>query len=289
MACAFPQLDEGRCVSEELLAGRCERRAALVADEQRPAQPLFERTHAGADGCLADVKLLSRAHEALRPDDGEKRSCELDVHCRPVSKNYAAKYRLYSFVSRDGTSTIPPGKGKPAIVGSLKLHRSRLSSPPCFKDEMESHCAEHQPDDLPRWRRSQRDRLIADRLGLGVAIRSLYARQIAERLNRFLPDLTGRTVSGFWPFKGEPDLRPWLTSLTMRRARGALPVIAEGIVYLTNTPQTGAFSRLKPNLGGHSLPRHEPRNLDLANLRAGRLSRPMAVSLVAGPRVAGHY
>src|SRR5680860_542964 len=145
MACAFPQLDEGRCVSEELLAGRCERRAALVADEQRPAQPLFERTHAGADGCLADVKLLSRAHEALRPDDGEKRSCELDVHCRPVSKNYAAKYRLYSFVSRDGTSTIPPGKGKPAIVGSLKLHRSRLSSPPCFKDEMESHCAEHQP------------------------------------------------------------------------------------------------------------------------------------------------
>lgn len=107
------------------------------------------------------------------------------------------------------------------------MRRSRPSSPPCFLDEMESHCAEHQPDDLPSWRRSQRDRLIADRLGLGVAIRSLYARQIVERLNRFLPDLTGRTVSGYWPFKGEPDLRPWLTSLTMRRARGALPVIAE--------------------------------------------------------------
>src|SRR5680860_1583799 len=86
MACAFPQLDEGRCVSEELLAGRCERRAALVADEQRPAQPLFERTHAGADGCLADVKLLSRAHEALRPDDGEKRSCEFYVHINELAK-----------------------------------------------------------------------------------------------------------------------------------------------------------------------------------------------------------
>jgi len=92
---------------------------------------------------------------------------------------------------------------------------------------MESHCAEHQPDDLPRWRRTQRDRLIADRLGLGLAIRSLYARQIVERLNRFLPNLTDRTVSGYWPCKGEPDLRPWLTSLTIRCARGALPVIAE--------------------------------------------------------------
>ena len=92
---------------------------------------------------------------------------------------------------------------------------------------MENHCAEHQPDDLPRWRRSQRDRLITDRLGLGVAIRNLYARQIIERLNRFFPDLTGRTVSGYWPFKGEPDLRPWLTSLTLRSARGALPVITE--------------------------------------------------------------
>ncbi|ODR97452.1 hypothetical protein AUC71_04130 [Methyloceanibacter marginalis] len=106
------------------------------------------------------------------------------------------------------------------------MRRSRLSSPPCFLDELESQ-AEDQPDDLPRWRRTQRDRLIADRLGLGVAIRSLYARQMAERLNRFLPDLTNCTVSGYWPCKGEPDLRPWLSSLGIRGARGALPVIVE--------------------------------------------------------------
>ena len=46
-----------------------------------------------------------------------------------------------------------------------------------------------------------------------------------------MPDLANRTVSGYWPCKGEPDLRPWLASLTMRWARAALPVITE-----RNTP-----------------------------------------------------
>lgn len=81
------------------------------------------------------------------------------------------------------------------------------------------------PRDLQPWRRTQRDRLIAERLDVAVDIRNLYARQITERLNDLLPDLTGRTISGYWPCKGEPDLRPWLTSLGMRSARAALPVI----------------------------------------------------------------
>lgn len=107
------------------------------------------------------------------------------------------------------------------------MRRRRLSSPPCFLDETESTLVPDQPpDDLQRWRRAQRDRLITERVGVGLAIRNLYARQISERLNHFLPDLADQTVSGYWPCKGEPDLRPWLTSLGMRCARAALPVIA---------------------------------------------------------------
>lgn len=94
--------------------------------------------------------------------------------------------------------------------------------------EMESNVVEcRSPDDLKRWRRTQRERLIAERLDVGPAIRNLYAREISERLNQFLPSLADRTVSGYWPCKGEPDLRPWLTSLRTRFGRAALPVIAQ--------------------------------------------------------------
>ena len=81
------------------------------------------------------------------------------------------------------------------------------------------------PQDLALWRKAERDRLIEDRLGLNPDLRSLYARQIVERLNHILPSLSGLIVSGYWPFKGEPDLRPWLTTLTLKGARAALPVI----------------------------------------------------------------
>jgi 5,10-methenyltetrahydrofolate synthetase len=32
-------------------------------------------------------------------------------------------------------------------------------------------------------------------------------------------------VSAYWPFRGEPDLRPWLEELRRRGARTALPVV----------------------------------------------------------------
>jgi 5-formyltetrahydrofolate cyclo-ligase len=39
--------------------------------------------------------------------------------------------------------------------------------------------------------------------------------------------LSGRTVSAYWPFRGEPDLRPWIQGLTDLGARFALPVVVE--------------------------------------------------------------
>lgn len=107
-------------------------------------------------------------------------------------------------------------KGEPAAAGSWKMRH----------DEFEgSSRACPPPENLTRWRRTQREGLIADRLGIDFAIRNHYARQISERLTELLADLDGQTVSGYWPLKGEPDLRPWLTSLTDRGGHAALPVI----------------------------------------------------------------
>lgn len=40
-------------------------------------------------------------------------------------------------------------------------------------------------------------------------------------------DVNGRIVSVYWPFRGEPDLRPWMNSLIARGGMCALPVVIE--------------------------------------------------------------
>ncbi|WP_069096169.1 5-formyltetrahydrofolate cyclo-ligase [Methyloligella halotolerans] len=84
---------------------------------------------------------------------------------------------------------------------------------------------EQPPYHLQRWRQIQRHRLIDERLSLSPEIRGFYARQIIEKLNQFLPIVKDLTVSGYWPCKGEPDLRPWLKSLHRGAGRAALPVV----------------------------------------------------------------
>ena len=53
------------------------------------------------------------------------------------------------------------------------------------------------------------------------------ARKIAEGLDAAIGDVSGRTVSLYWPFRGEPDLRPWMASVIARGGRTALPVVVE--------------------------------------------------------------
>ncbi|MEY4761846.1 MAG: hypothetical protein RLZZ200_1702 [Pseudomonadota bacterium] len=75
------------------------------------------------------------------------------------------------------------------------------------------------------WRRDERQRLIADRLRTPVSDRQIASERIATHLDALLVDLEGRVVSGYWPQRGEPDLRPWLASLVGRGIRCALPVV----------------------------------------------------------------
>ncbi|WMT72066.1 5-formyltetrahydrofolate cyclo-ligase [Bradyrhizobium sp. Ash2021] len=81
--------------------------------------------------------------------------------------------------------------------------------------------------DVLRWRKAERARLIKERLEMSTSTRKSYSDLIAELLDVAIGDLSGRVVSGYWPFRGEPDLRGWLERLESRGGRCALPVVIE--------------------------------------------------------------
>ena len=104
------------------------------------------------------------------------------------------------------------------------------ASPPCFMREVDPAYFGFAPPSPPTqsvvaWRKVQRERLIADRLALSAAFRGDAAAKIARALDTLSGDLGGRVVSAYWPFRGEPNLRPWLASLQVRGAHTALPVV----------------------------------------------------------------
>jgi 5-formyltetrahydrofolate cyclo-ligase len=108
----------------------------------------------------------------------------------------------------------------------------RTASPVCFLHELEPDASggfaavdPEQRRDVVRWRRAERERLIAARLALGATERAARAARNAEHLNALLGDLRGHVVSVWMPFRGEPDLRPWMAQAAARGAITALPVV----------------------------------------------------------------
>ncbi|MFN3548182.1 MAG: 5-formyltetrahydrofolate cyclo-ligase [Mesorhizobium sp.] len=77
------------------------------------------------------------------------------------------------------------------------------------------------------WRKAERERLIAARLTIPAETRAGFAARIAAGLDAAVGDPRGRVVSLYWPFRGEPDLRPWLASIVERGGVAALPVVVE--------------------------------------------------------------
>src|SRR5690606_19028954 len=84
---------------------------------------------------------------------------------------------------------------------------------------------------LMAWRRAERERLLDMRMKMSVADRQQASRQIEERLDAYCRDrgllAPGRIVSGYWPLRGEPDLRPWLIRLNEEGMVTVLPVVVE--------------------------------------------------------------
>ena len=128
---------------------------------------------------------------------------------------------------------------------------SRLASPTCMPAAVAppycdpDYVDAEQARDVARWRKAERQRLRAERDGMSVADRVAVGEALCAHLLRFLGDrfgsLEGRVFSGYWPIKGEPDLRPVLTSLHRAGARVALPLVEvkqAPLVFRRWTPET---------------------------------------------------
>ncbi|MBS3647569.1 5-formyltetrahydrofolate cyclo-ligase [Pseudaminobacter sp. 19-2017] len=107
------------------------------------------------------------------------------------------------------------------------------ASPPCFMHEVEGLAEPTNPADpvlwadVRRWRKAKRERLIAARLEISADRRAEMSARIAEGIDAAIGSPAGKTVSLYWPFRGEPDLRGWMASLVARGGRPALPVVIE--------------------------------------------------------------
>ena len=106
------------------------------------------------------------------------------------------------------------------------------TAPPSFMHELaaDSRDAQSPPDawsEVSKWRRAERERLISERLALAPEERQVRSGRIASMLDLTIGKFSGRIVGTYWPFRGEPDLRPWMASLVARGGTPALPLVVE--------------------------------------------------------------
>jgi 5,10-methenyltetrahydrofolate synthetase len=98
--------------------------------------------------------------------------------------------------------------------------------------------------DVAHWRRAERTRLADLREGLGQTERAQASRSICGHLTTLLAARglgRGTVLAGFWPIRGEPDLRPLLSDLHGAGVAIALPVVetrAAPLVFRHWTPET---------------------------------------------------
>lgn len=109
-----------------------------------------------------------------------------------------------------------------------------FASPPCFMHELDPDFRATPPAgdrrteaDVARWRKAERERLIEARRAIPLDARTAMTANIAAGLDRLLGEVAGLTVSLYWPFKAEPDLRPWAAAVIERGATVALPIVVE--------------------------------------------------------------
>jgi 5,10-methenyltetrahydrofolate synthetase len=127
-------------------------------------------------------------------------------------------------------------------------HRRGYASPPCFAHEVDPIHFDffavdpEQEQDVARWRKAERARLLNDRAALSVSVRQAAAEAVSERLDALLAaryqSVKGLTISAWWPIKAELNLRHWLESLLHRGALVALPVVVTPAEPLAFRPWT---------------------------------------------------
>lgn len=82
-----------------------------------------------------------------------------------------------------------------------------------------------QGEELKRWRRSERARLVAAREALDRSTLEALRRAIDRHVERAFPGLARGVLAFCWPIKGEYDARHLARTLRERGALTALPVV----------------------------------------------------------------
>ena len=78
---------------------------------------------------------------------------------------------------------------------------------------------------LKAWRKTQRERLISERVRVTPAVLDAWRRQMDQHLERSFPGLARSRLAFCWPIKGEYDARHLAKTLRDRGALTALPVV----------------------------------------------------------------
>ncbi|RDL47646.1 5-formyltetrahydrofolate cyclo-ligase [Ensifer sp. M14] len=105
---------------------------------------------------------------------------------------------------------------------------STYSSPPCFMNEVDPSymgLVGAQPASIYEWRKLRRQELINARQAPLAAERATWGRAIQAAIDPIVADVAGKAIALYWPFRGEPDLRPWMNALAARGALCLLPVV----------------------------------------------------------------
>ena len=80
-------------------------------------------------------------------------------------------------------------------------------------------------NELLRWRKAERERLIAAREALDHATLKRFRQRIDAHVERAFPGLTSATLAFCWPIRNEYDARHLMRKLRERGALTALPVV----------------------------------------------------------------
>lgn len=107
-------------------------------------------------------------------------------------------------------------------------------SPPCFVHQLVEgadgafHAVDAGQDaDVRRWRKATREQLIAARMALSQEDRDAGSRSIADSLEKIIVPAPGQVISLYWPFRGEPDMKPFMARAHEAGATIALPIVIE--------------------------------------------------------------
>jgi 5-formyltetrahydrofolate cyclo-ligase len=81
--------------------------------------------------------------------------------------------------------------------------------------------------EIKAWRRAERERLLALRMGAPPQERRHWGEAIAAHLAALLAEHPGIVLGIYWPFRAEFDPRPLLPALFAAGSRAALPAVVD--------------------------------------------------------------